>query len=199
MLFLYIFGGLFAVILIALFVPLTAHISYDDDFGAVLSYFGIRIYPKNKIEKPDIKPTVKGKPSKSKKENYFKKLIKEKGISQTVSLFSSIIRDALIPIKFFVKHLAVKKFCLNVKVTADDAAKTAIEYGVVTTAVYNLLGFLSSLFYFNFKEVNIFADYDAEDSLIFLDFKVKISPLFAIITVCRFAKVYFRYKKECLI
>ena len=163
--------GIFAVILALLFIPLNLFISFDEDFNAKITYFGFKINTNKSSKK-----SVSSKNTEEKQDNIFKRLYKENNLKEFINILISLLKTVFNQLKFILKHIKIYNLDLKIWVATEDAAKTAIEYGVVSTAVYNFLQFVSSITKLKLKKVDIYSDFESKKS------KIKFSPIFLIIS-----------------
>ncbi len=189
---LYIVLGLFLLVALILLLPITVFLSTEDDFVFTLNYGGIKIVDtRQKEEKTEKSPKQEqeSKTSKKQKQNKVKELISEqlkvqkekRGIKGTIEYYSKILKSVFSKLKFVLKRIKFKLFDLDIAVATDDAAKTAIEYGVVCTAVFPLLSLFAQNTSFKIKNVNISTDFNKTSYLFKLKLKIKTRLIYAVI------------------
>lgn len=165
-----ILGAIIGLLLILLFLPLTVDFNFKNELWLKIKYFGITFFNSEKrvkLGKPkkrNKKPQEKAEDRASKKENFFKKTYKQKGLLDTVKYFSEILLLLLKKLWWVVKRFKFRKFKLDLSVATHDAANTAIQYGKICNAVYPTLAFLETNADFKSKEINIKADFDKTES-----------------------------------
>ncbi len=169
--------GVLAIILALLFVPLKLFISFDEDLKANITYFGFKI----KTDKP-LKKSSSSEKNSNNQENILKKLYSENSFKEFLNIIFSFLKTVFNQLKFIIKHIRIYNFDLKIWVATEDAAKTAIEYGVVSTAVYNFLQFVSGIANLKLKKVDIYSDFESKKSKVIFSSSVKISPIFLIIS-----------------
>lgn len=98
--------------------------------------------PKDKQPAPDIKKEKKPKPD--------------------IGLIIRIIQKAKPHVKRMFKKIRITKVYADITVGGDDAAKTAVSYGVHCAAVNGLIAFLDNTVTFKKEKINIRADFDLE-------------------------------------
>ena len=178
----YIIVGLILLLAVLLLIPVFVYAEFSGEFSAKIKYGFITVFdtekkkPKRKDNKHEKQNKPKEKPkSKSKKKSkpslLFEKKKSELGLFGAIKYFLDILKDLLARILWLVKRIDFKHFKLDLTVASDDAAKTAVTYGEVCTAVYPILSLLNANTNLSLKQVNICADFnktaiDAEISVI---------------------------------
>lgn len=72
----------------------------------------------------------------------------------------------------FKRHVYISNFALDVKVSTDDAAETAIQYGKICAAVYSLTSILHNIVEFTIDYINIWLDFTSVKTSYFLNCKI---------------------------
>ena len=197
----YIPGGIFAFLLVLLFMPVRAAFSYDSADGEADSASGkqsdplrltvyyaflrFRIFPPPpKKPKPakKIKKTKKTAGEAAPKPSYIKRRIDEAGIFGFWGELADLLKLMPHGAYMVLRHIKVKHLRLHVRVSGEDAADTAIKTGLVYSAVYPLLGALAAIAKVYRPQTDIAPDYDREEETInfSVSARVRISPIFLI-------------------
>ena len=92
------------------------------------------------------------------------------------------------------KHIAVRRLCLDIKVSSGDAAATAIEYGAVCAAVYPVLSFIDSTANVKMKNINISADFNSGDSDFGFSVIVRVRIIYLIVMAFGVFSEYNKFK-----
>ena len=79
-------------------------------------------------------------------------------------------------VRFIKRAVIIKKFHLDIHITEDDAAATAIKYGKVCAALYPSLGFICSNMKVKDYKANVFADYCGEKTTVSFVTKTAFIP-----------------------
>lgn len=87
---------------------------------------------------------------------------KEKKQKPDIGLIIRIIQKAKPHVKRMFKKIRITKVYADITVGGDDAAKTAVSYGVHCAAVNGLIAFLENTVNFKKEKINIRADFDLE-------------------------------------
>ena len=203
----YILLGVLILIVSLLLVRIKLAVSYDETAAVYLKvlFFKVNIYPKKKkvpklskfsiekVRKKNKKYRVKEKKKQSGISSKDAKTSRKRDVISSVKFAVSLVKSAVKPL---YKYARVDFARIYVKVATEDAAKTAITFGVVSQLCAALWEFLK-----NFKptkkskpeEVKVFADF------IDTKFEVKIKVEFSLRIVTLFALLFetvFSYLKE---
>lgn len=117
-----------------------------------------------------------GKPVKSK--GTFKKILKHLGFKGTVDFLFSEEIGFFSRLKYILKKLIVSRFKLNISVSGEDAAQTALLYGGVCSVLYPVVGFWESFITFKEDDMKIRCDYEKEKSELHLFIEAKIKAFY---------------------
>lgn len=198
MTFLIILGVILLLLAAILFLPVGVLVKFRDDFRVKIKFAGITVYKINtdETEQPEKKDTEKDKKTEEKDENQAKKLftrLKDKhGFSGAVKSVMSFLLTCLTHIKKLLRHIKVKDIRLNITVGTEDAAKTAVEYGAVCTAVYPVLSLLDTCRNINFKKIAVKSDFTHESAD--FDFSLTVTMQIFFVLIAAF-KILGEYKK----
>ena len=197
---LFIILGIILFVFLLLILPVCVCLELKDGFNASVKYSGIKVFDtaKQKKQKHKEKPTKTPKEDvpKQKKENKFLSLFNKKkekhGTVGAIKYFGEFVKSVLKKLIWFIKKLKFDRIRLNLSISSDDAANTAILYGTVCTAVYPALSLITSNASVKYKEINISADFNK--TAIAADFSlcVKLRLIYAVIVLL---KVYSEYRK----
>lgn len=200
---LYIIGGIILLLLLLLILPVSADMRYKDKLTVSVIYGGIKVFDssKPKEEKPQMLEQSKNeqeKPTeeKQKKENFITKIFNEKGKIEGIKFLSSLIKLAVSRIIWLIKKTKFRQFFIDISIASDDAANTAISYGVVCAAVYPIINLLDQNTDLSVKKVNIYTDFDKLSPEIEAAISVKTRLIYAVIALISVLFAYFKLKKE---
>lgn len=198
---LFIILGIIVFILLLLFLPISVFLSVKDDFKVIVKFSGIKVFDsskpkKEKKEKTKPQDTENETQKEQKKENKlvntFKNKKEESGIVGAVRYFGEIAKIILGKLVWFLKKLKFDHIRLNLSVSSEDAADTAIMYGTICTALYPILSLITSNASVKYKEINISADFNKTAIILDLSFCVKLRLIYALVALI---KGYFEYRK----
>ncbi len=183
--------GIVLVILILLLIPVSFSLSFNESFDYTLKYGPIKIPLDSKKTKTDKRQ--------EKKENYFKKLFREKSFEAAFSELCFYAKIFLEKILYLLKHIKIKIFNLKISVGGADAAKTAISYGVISSAVYYVFGFLDSNVNLKIKEIDISSNYNSPTTKAEFNLKASLRPIYAILAAFTLIKIILDLKNKELV
>ncbi len=147
MLWLYILLGILLAILLILLIPVGVDAKYDEDFflKIKIGFVGITLFPqkpkKSKKKKKQKQPTEKPKEDKPKEKK--PNIIQQKGLSWLVDVIKKVAELAGGALKYFFKHIIIKKLLLSISVAEDNAAETAVKYGKLCAVIYPSIGIIT--------------------------------------------------------
>ncbi len=115
-----------------------------------------------------------GKSVKSK--GTFKKILKHLGFKGTVNFLFGEEIGFFNRLKYILKKLIVSHFKLNISISGEDAAQTALLYGGVCSVIYPVVAFLETFITFKEDDMKIICNYEKEVSELhlFIEAKVKV-------------------------
>ena len=196
---LYIFIGLLVFCALILFLPVTVNVGYKDDFVYRLRILGIKVYDSDKeISEPDnaankTEGTVK---KEDKEPNVFEKLKQKFGFTEAIKILFSFAKLVFTHNKKYLRHIKINKVILNLSVAGSDAAQTAIEYGMVCSAVYPVLSLVSSVTDIKYKQINVSADFNSDNSKFDFKLNLELSLLFLLIIAFKAFEDYKNFTEE---
>lgn len=203
MIFLIILVAVLLLLLAILFLPIDVSVGFLNDFYVKVKFAGIKVFEtdgKDNEDQEQISESDESEPDKPKKEDSAPKklfgFLKEKyGFIGAVKTLFSFFSDVLYHIKKFLKHIKIKKVILNLTVAGQDAAQTAIEYGVACATVYPVTAMLSSCAEIRFKSINVKSDFNSKKCEFGFSASVRLRAFFLGLTAF---KVYKEYKQFLL-
>lgn len=143
-----------------LFLPVSAHLSFEGDFSVKIKLAGIKIFDSEK--KSDEKPEEKNEKSVKKKENTFSKLKAKYGFSGAVKEILGLVKAVLEKLKKQFKRIMIRRLKTDIRVASPNAAQTALEYGAVCAAFYPLLSLFDNIANVKMKQINVTADFESD-------------------------------------
>lgn len=164
-----IIGSIFIVILLLLLGRVTVIFDYKDDLILKVKYMFIPLFsipstkekkPKKEKKKKAEKKDEEKKDEKTDSKEKPKKKLSLEDIFEVVKLAMNSLGK---PLKRILKRTIFDHLALRISVGGEDAAKTAISFGMMNMAVGNALGWLD--IFFTLKkpdDINITADFQSE-------------------------------------
>ena len=128
----------------------------------------------------------KGKKKKQEEEKptllkQIKDLYKQNGLDGLITVIKELSNILTGTLKNIFKRIKLRKFDLNISVSQDNAADTAIKYGYVCSAVYPAVSLILNSVKFNDYSVDIAPNFDKKKSEINLYAEISIIPWFGVI------------------
>ncbi len=195
-----IIGTVLFALLAVLFVPVRADAEYFESFRLKISFLGIPLY-KNKPQKTKVKSKKAAeKGSKEAKVSlteglkaHFSSVKEKQGFSAAVKEGAKLAGLILKDIKKLLAHINICNLRLSLTVATCDAAKTAIEYGIVCQAVYPVLSALESNANVGLKEINISADFNSDKATVGFGTTVKLQIFYLLAAAFKIFKTLKKF------
>ncbi len=193
MVILYILGGLLLLIGLILLLPIGLKLSYDGEFKYKIKVAFISFSFDKKEEKRIDKKIEKSAVKDAEKEkSFFEKLKAKRGFTGAVKELFGFVKVCLEPLKRFLRFLRIYDIRLSVSVVGEDAASTAVDYGIACSGIYPTLSFLEGFTDLKYKRIDIKADFEAQQSNFAFSLKIKSNIIFILIFAIR---IFGEYKK----
>ncbi len=194
---LFIVLGILALIALLLFSFATLTVDYNQKLtitaGFLCFHFPIGQKPRKKKAKGKGKKGAK----KAKKEpTALEKKFKAKSFKEKVSFVIEILREVMPQIKYLLSRVRVREFETELRIGTPDAAKTAIEYGSVCSAVYPFLSWAQGYVDISVKRVDITAAFGEEKCSARLHLKLKLRVITLIIAVFKLLPIYQKLTED---
>ena len=200
---LFIILAIILFILLLLTLPVCICLEFKDKFNISVRYAGVKVFSTSgkKDKKPEktesISKTDEAKEQKEqKKENKFLSLFRKKkeqdGTIGAIKYFGSFAKSLLEKLIWFIRKLKFDNIKLNMSISSDEAADTAVFYGTVCSVLYPILSLITTNSSVKYKEINVSADFNK--TAIVADFLicVRLRLIYAVIVLL---KVYSEYRK----
>lgn len=178
----YILLGLLGLILLVLILPMGVRLNYSADglvLKLVLGLVRLTLIPRKKGKKKEKKPkkpkkTKEKKPkasaSASPKQPEQKKGGKLSGLSQYLPLLFELIGH-------FRRRLLMRHLTVLVNLAGDDPCDLALLYGKANGAVGAAIPLLERAFRIRRRDIQIFCDFLADETEVYVDLEVVACPL----------------------
>ena len=166
-----------AFIVLILSLPLKVSVGYDDKISLSIKYLFIKLNilptdpnkpkkekkPKEKKEEPPKEEKEEEKP-KEKKPNPILEMVKANGYDGMMEVLGNLGRVFKIFGGKLLKSIIFNEAYINISVGTGDAASTAIKYGKTCQKVYHVMGFICSNNVVKKYDVNVEADFLANNT-----------------------------------
>ncbi len=100
-----------------------------------------------KQQKEEKRRKKKGLEEEEKKESFLMHRIKSKGVGGVIELLKELVRILGLLVKKITDHLVISRMDLQIALASEDAAKTAVSFGYVCSAVFPLVSFIEQNVY----------------------------------------------------
>lgn len=191
--FLIILFSVIALFMILLLANIRLKLYLSKDGYLVLRYLFLRfrfeLYGENQVKR---KKKEKKKAPKKEKQGYIKKIYDKNGPLEGTSQLLSIIKLLLSKLFSLFSKATITKLDLNITVTGDDPAETAINYGAVSAVVYPTIGIINGIFTVKKQNVILNADYDSTEPKIYFKCWIKVRLISVIKVFISFIKDYIK-------
>lgn len=176
---LYIVLGMAAFFAFLLFSRISVKVDVKDNIKLSIRYLFLKFDPLKEKKKDRTKSKEKAE---NQKENALKRMVKQNGLRETVSLIFETMKSAVEALGKLLHHVKVKSFKLDIRVASEDPMLTAVEYGGVCAVVYPAVTFLDSVMVFdeNRTSVSVSSDFTATNPTIEFYGKFKCRLIFLI-------------------
>lgn len=182
------------LILIILFLPLNVIITYDEELHIKLKFLGLNI---NIFSKNVSYQNKQDESSDNKNDNIsVSNLIKKDGIIDTIRYICDVLKLLSSMTRKILKRTTIKDLTLNYSVAGQDSFETSIKYGKVCTLIYTTLGIIDSINSPKSLDVNIYPNYNSNQSKFKFNLNVYARSFFIIYSVLFFAVKYIKYLKN---
>lgn len=195
---LYIILGIIVLIVILFSIKVSVTAEYADSFSLDVQWLFIKlhIFPqteeqkanreakkakkeekKKKKKKPEEEKKEEDKPSEPKK-NIFKEFYENQGFGATVELIQTAAAQLGGFMGSIYRAFVIENLKLLLKVSSgDDAARNAIKYGKVCSAVYPSMGFICSNMKVKKYEVNVVPDFISQENRAEFELALSVRPI----------------------
>ncbi len=217
---LWIIGGILLFFAVLLNCPIVAEIKYlSAVFEIKVKYMGFTVYPpkkkpdgEEKLKSPEAEVSPKEavssgiKSSKKtveaiekdidKKEDSNNKKTKQKkektknDLFEKIEVVKVILESSKKGLRRLVKGIRICDINLDFAVADEDAYNAAINYGIVNTAVFNVISFLRTFFTVSIEKINIICRFNSSQSNYDGSCRIKLRPITAILAA---GSIYFHY------
>ena len=194
---------LLGLILIALFLPVSAYLSYEKNvFSASVRAFGLKyqLVPAKDDEKKKKKPKkaqkkkaqqkTETKPAEKPKE-------KKKRLQLSISSICTMVSTAGTLLRRILGGLKIRKVRIRLAVQGADAADTAVQYGKTNAWLHSALAVLRNYLDIRFEELAVLPDFNAEKQGTEL-FSCKITGRLIIIVIAGIRALWQLWKAEII-
>ena len=202
---LYVTGGILLLLFCLLIIPISVELRFHDEVSALVRYGGIKVFDTSKNpEKTEKlaaahvkKNTGDGKKAKKpKKKSFIAEIFEKKGKIEGIKLCARLIKAVLLKTVWVIKRIKFRNLFLDICVSTDDAANTAIVYGEVCAVVYPVINLIDNMTTLTVKKVNVRTDFDKLSPDIEAAVLLKTRLIYGLIALISLYFTYLKLKKE---
>lgn len=178
---LYIIGGLLVLIALLLSSPVSVRFYYRDTPELILRVWGcpFRLLPRPPEETHPEKTSISSDPKpKEQKPSLLDELqasFREDGVGAVLRWMEQLAGILKRAVGRLLKAVTVKNLCLQMRISGEDAAAAATNYGKVCAVFYPLLGAVSAGIRVNKRAVDLRPDFMLEGAAVLVDVTVGVS------------------------
>ena len=167
-------------LLILLFLPIVVTVNFAEEWEIKLRYLAIpwRLMPQKEKNVEKKSKTEKTEPAPQKKENKFRLLLKEKGLTGFLHLMGETAAVAEGLMKKLFSHIKIYFLSGNIIIGGDDAAETAITYGKACSIIYPAVSTIATVTKCGKYAISVVPDFNAESSRVLFQARFGIRPIF---------------------
>lgn len=201
-----VIGGIFLIFAIVLACPVIVDVQFKDSFLVKIKVLGIPITVFPQKEKPQteekkVKKEKKKKPEEEKEKtgkfSKIKGILESKGLSGLLDFFKELAGVAAGAGKKLFSHLVIYQLSVDITVSNEDAAETAIQYGQACAVVYPAMSMVTTVAKCKQSYVCVIADFDDKKTKADFRLKAGMRPIFVLTAgisgLIRLIKVYRRH------
>lgn len=189
MTFLYVLLSIILFVVLLLSIKITFVTQYKEDFKLEVRwlFIKIKVYPtkenkQDKKKKDNTKTPKKGiekesKQKKPQKTNIFGRFYINQGMTGVIELIKSTASVLNGMFKRIFKSITIRSLDIAMIVTGEDAAKTAINYGKVCSAVFPATKIICSAVQVKKHRINIAPDFIGTENKAYFSAEFSIIPI----------------------
>lgn len=119
---------------------------------------------------------IKINKNKSNSKDKIKKIISEKGFSGFLKIVKNLLKILKNLSIYLLKRIYVVKFYLDIKISEEDSAQTAIKYGQACAVLYPAINFIFNNLKVKKHNVKIYPDFNSEKTSVYFSavFKIRL-------------------------
>ena len=202
---LYVTGGILLLLFCLLIIPISVELRFHDEVSALVRYGGIKVFDTSKNpEKTEKLAAAHGKKNtgdgkkakKPKKNSFIAEIFEKKGKIEGIKLCARLIKAVLLKTVWVIKRIKFRNLFLDICVSTDDAANTAIVYGEVCAVVYPVINLIDNMTTLTVKKVNVRTDFDKLSPDIEAAVLLKTRLIYGLIALISLYFTYLKLKKE---
>lgn len=195
-------GSILLLTAFLLFCSVSVEAAFEEELSARIGYlfFHFSVWPRPEKQRKEKEPEKEKQPTEKKKPSKIRELLHQKGLSGFLELLRAFSRVAYGSAKKLLSHTVVRLLMLDLTVGGEDAAQTAVNYGMACGLVSTALTGLLSSAKCKERNVNVLPDFQNGTGGVRFRIRLKIRLIFilsaGISALIGFVKVYIKSRKE---
>ncbi len=181
---LYIALAVVVFLIFLLFSPTHLIFSYEENLKIKMKILGIKIkiFEKNKSE------TGKHATEKKQKNQNPKKSEKKRSLTENLQMASRLLKTSKDALTEIFEKITIEDLTFKLKITGQDAAAVAVNYGHASTAVYCIFSIINSIKRPKEYEVLVTPDFLSQKSQIELNLDLSARLFYLMFVTLKYAK-----------
>ncbi len=175
----YILGGLFLLIALLLSTPLSVWIYYKEELQIRMTAYGIPIWNYPQATEENVAETassaVKETPPKENRLAQLRTTFEQDGVAGTLSLLTEVASLLTRAVGRLLRCLTIRLLRIEMRISGDEAADTAMHFGEVCAVFYPLLSAATCGLRVKERQVQLQPDFLGEGTAVLLDVKIRVS------------------------
>ena len=193
-----VIGGVLLIFAIILICPVILDLRFQDDLLIRVRILGIpfRVFQEKETDTLPIKKKEKEREKKGKLSK-IKVILERKGVSGLFELIMELKSIVTGIGRNLFSHVVVYRLSLDIAVSNEDAAQTALQYGQACAVIYPTVNAIQTVTKCKITHVCVIADFEEKESKADFHLTAGIRPIFVIIAgIGSFLKLIKVYRKH---
>lgn len=198
-----------------LFMPVVVYAEFQNELCLSIRwlFIKIRLLPekpkkekkKEKKKRSDESAKKKdGRKKDSENPGAIKKILKKTGVGGFIEIAAELAKIAGKGAMGIIRHIVISKLYVRIDCGGEDAAKTAVNYGYISAALYPSASvILGNVKKYRSADIQLYPDYDSQSSSVECNAVIKVKlwwiVLSAVKMLVKFLKELMKLKKEEII
>ena len=176
----YIIIGILIFFSVLLFIPVHILLDYEENLNIKVKYSFITftLLPKSsaKESKKNTKENPKTDSKKLKSNDASSKfnVIKNK---DNIKVIKILVRQCIYFLKRILNHIKIDKLELNAAIVSEDAAKTALIYGTISSVIYPIISFLKNNYECKLFNCNLKPGFLLNKGYLYFHLNISVMPI----------------------
>ena len=179
----YIIIGILNFFSVLLFIPVHILLDYEENLNIKVKYSFITftLLPKSSAKKSKKKtkedPKNDSKKLKSNDASSKSNVIENIKNKDNIKVIKILIRQCIYFLKKILNHIKIDKLELNAAIVSEDAAKTALMYGTISSVVYPIISFLKNNYKCKLFNCNLKPGFLLNKGYLYFHLNISVMPI----------------------